>query len=57
VKTRPLAPAEAWNEGLAAKPRVARTAFSWERTSGPEDASFEPTPGPGDSEGGDLFSP
>jgi hypothetical protein len=49
--------AEAWNECLAAKPRVARTAFSWERTQGPEGVSFEPTPGPGDSEGGDLFSP
>ncbi len=49
--------AEAWNECLAAKPRVARTAFSWERAQGPAGASFESTPGPGDSEGGDLFSP
>jgi hypothetical protein len=49
--------ADAWKECLAAGPRVARTAFSWERVSEPEGVSFEPTPGPGDSEGGDLFSP
>jgi hypothetical protein len=49
--------AEAWNECLAEKPRVARAVFSWERVDGPEGVSFAPTPGPGDSEGGDLYSP
>lgn len=49
--------AEAWNDCLAGKPRVASTAFSWERTGGPEGVSYAPTPGPGDSEGGDLYSP
>jgi hypothetical protein len=49
--------AEAWSDCLAEKPRVARTAFSWERTQEPEGVSFAPTPGPGDSEGGDLYGP
>ena len=49
--------AEAWQECLAGSPRVAKTAFSWERADEPPDVSFAPTPGPGDSEGGDLFSP
>ena len=49
--------AEAWGECLAGPPRVARTAFSWQRVEGPEGVSFEPTPGPGDSEGGEIYSP
>jgi hypothetical protein len=49
--------AEAWSECIAEQPRVARTAFSWQRVEGPEGVSFEPTPGVGDSEGGDVYSP
>mgnify|MGYP006174122439 CR=1 FL=1 len=49
--------AEAWAECLAEKPRVARIAFSWQRVQGPEGVSFEPTPGPGASEGGDVYPP
>jgi hypothetical protein len=49
--------AEAWNDCLAGKPRVARTAFSWERTEEPEGVFFGLTPGPGDSDGGDLHAP
>lgn len=49
--------AEAWNECIAEKPRVARTAFSWQRVEGPEGVSFEPTPGAGDSEGGEVYPP
>jgi hypothetical protein len=49
--------AEAWQECLVERPRVAHTAFSWERGSSSVEISFEPTPGPGDSEGGDVFSP
>jgi hypothetical protein len=49
--------AEAWGECLAGGPRVARTAFFWQRVEGPDGVSFEPTPGPGDSEGGDLYPP
>ena len=49
--------AAAWQECFADRPRVARTTFSWQRVQTPRGVSFEPTPGPGDSEGGDLFSP
>src|SRR5688572_8842285 len=49
--------AAAWQECFADRPRIARTTFSWQRVQTPRGVSFEPTPGPGDSEGGDLFSP
>ena len=49
--------AEAWAECLAEKSRVAHTVFSWQRVEGPEGVSFEPTPGPGDSDGGELYAP
>jgi hypothetical protein len=49
--------AEAWGECLAGSPRVARTEFSWHRVEGRDGVSFEPTPGPGDSEGGEIYSP
>jgi hypothetical protein len=49
--------AEAWIECIAEQPRVARTEFSWQRVEGPEGVSFEPTPGVGDSEGGEVYPP
>ena len=49
--------AEAWQECMAERPRLASTAFSWVRTAEPEGVCFAPTPGPGDSEGGDVYSP
>jgi len=49
--------AKAWQECLAERPRVARTGYSWQRGNLSPEISFEPTPGPGDSEGGDVFSP
>ena len=49
--------AGAWQECLAGSPRIARKAFSWQRPSEPRGVSFAPTPGPGDSEGGDVYSP
>ena len=49
--------AEAWQECFAERPRVARTEFSWERSNSSPEISFAPTPGPGDSDGGDVFSP
>lgn len=49
--------ADAWRECLAGAPRVASEAFSWERVVTPEGVSFAPTPGPGDSEGGDVYPP
>ena len=33
------------------------TAFSWERGNPSPEISFDTTPGAGDSEGGDVFSP
>jgi hypothetical protein len=49
--------AAAWQECFADRPRVARSAFSWERAEALRGVSFEPTPGPGDSDGGDLYAP
>jgi hypothetical protein len=49
--------AAAWREVVDEKPRVARLAFSWERPEPAEDVFFEPTPGPGDSDGGDVYTP
>jgi hypothetical protein len=49
--------AEVWQECLAGPPRVARTAFAWTRAEEPDGVSFAPTPGPGDSDGGDVYVP
>jgi hypothetical protein len=49
--------AAAWQECFAERPRVARLAFAWERVETPNGVFFEPTPGPGDSDGGDLYTP
>jgi hypothetical protein len=51
------AAAEAWRECVAGEPRLAEDAYSWMRSDGPEGVSFAATPGPGDSEGGDLYPP
>jgi hypothetical protein len=49
--------AAAWREVMDGKPRVARLAFSWARPEPSDDVFYEPTPGPGDSDGGDLYPP
>ena len=49
--------AEGWTELVAGPPRLAEGAYSWERPHPPDTISFEPTPGPGDSEGGDVYEP
>lgn len=49
--------ATAWQELLAGPPRVAEDAYSWVQPQALDGTSFAPTPGPGDSEGGDLFEP
>jgi hypothetical protein len=49
--------AAAWQPLLANKPRKALTAYSWRLLKDRDALSFEPTPGPGDSEGGDLYTP
>lgn len=47
--------ASAWKDLVAGPPRLADDAYSWVRPHIPDDVSFEPTPGPGDSDGGDVF--
>jgi hypothetical protein len=53
--------AAAWKDLVAAAPRFAETAYRWRRPE-PEETlswalSWAPTPGPGDSDGGDIFAP
>jgi hypothetical protein len=55
--TRVWDAAIAWREYVAGPPRVAEEAYSWTRRRTPEGVSFESTPGPGDSEGGDVYPP
>jgi hypothetical protein len=47
--------ASAWKELVDGPPRLAEDAYSWVRPRASNDVSFEPTPGPGDSDGGDVF--
>jgi hypothetical protein len=42
---------------MAARALNPEIMFPWARLGIFEDLFFEPTPGPGDSEGGDVFSP
>jgi hypothetical protein len=51
------ASAAVWHEVVAGPPRIAKPFYAWVTVSGRDDLSFEPTPGPGDSEGGDIYSP
>jgi hypothetical protein len=45
----------AWGQHVAGAPRIADEAFSWGRAVLDEDLFYLPTPGPGYSEGGDIF--
>jgi len=47
--------ASAWKDIVEGPPLFAEDAYSWVRPHVPEDATFAPTPGPGNSDGGDLF--
>jgi len=47
--------AAAWKDLVSGPPRLADDAYSWLRAHVPDDVSFAATPGPGDSDGGDLF--
>lgn len=49
--------AATWGEHVASAPRIAEDAYSWAGVEDGEGLSFEATPGPGDSEGGDLYPP
>jgi hypothetical protein len=52
-----VATAAAWRQFVAGAPRVAEDSYSWARVEDGEGLSFESTPGPGDSEGGDVYPP
>ena len=47
--------ASAWKDIVEGPPRLAEDAYSWVRPFVLDDVSFEPTPGPGNSYGGDVF--
>jgi hypothetical protein len=47
--------ASAWGQHVAGAPRIAGEAFAWNRTQLDQDVFYLPTPGPGDSEGGDIY--
>jgi hypothetical protein len=47
--------AAAWREHIAGPPRIAEGVYSWVRPSGRDELSSLPTPGAGDSDGGDIF--
>jgi hypothetical protein len=47
--------AAAWREHLAGLPRLAESAYSWLRVEESDELSSLPTPGPGDSDGGDIY--
>jgi len=44
-----------WAEHVAGPPRAAAGVYSWARAETADELSFLPTPGPGDSDGGDIF--
>jgi hypothetical protein len=47
--------AAAWREHVAGVPRLAESAYSWLRVEESDELSSLPTPGPGDSDGGDIY--
>jgi len=46
-----------WSDLVAGPPRMAEDVYSWIRPHPSDSVSFAATPGPGDSEGGDVFAP
>jgi hypothetical protein len=51
------ASAAAWHDCVAGVPRIARPFYSWEAPVIEEAVFFTATPGPGDSDGGDVYPP
>jgi hypothetical protein len=49
--------AAGWTELVAGPPRLAEGIYSWARPHPPDETFFGSTPGPGDSDGGDVFEP
>jgi hypothetical protein len=46
-----------WSDLVAGPPRLAEDVYSWVRPVESEEVFFGSTPGPGDSEGGDVYAP
>jgi hypothetical protein len=44
-----------WREHLAGAPRIADSVYAWARSEDGDELSFLATPGPGDSDGGDIY--
>lgn len=53
----PWAGAAEWTEIVAGSPFIAPDAYAGSGQHEPTGVSYESTPGPGDSEGGDVFPP
>jgi hypothetical protein len=49
--------AQPWQDLVAGPPRIAEETFSWVRANATEYISSAASPGPGDSDGGDLYPP
>jgi hypothetical protein len=49
--------AAGWSDLVAGPPRLAEDVYLWVRPSRGEETFFAATPGPGDSEGGDVYAP
>ncbi len=57
-ETKVWASAAAWHDCIAGPPRTAKAFYSWAAPPKEEEnLFFDATPGPGDSEGGDIYSP
>jgi hypothetical protein len=48
---------EDWADLSAGPPRLGEGAYSWLFPNRTDEAFFTPTPGPGDSDGGDVYEP
>ena len=46
---------DAWRDHVAGPPRLAERVYSWASGAASDELSFLPTPGPGDSDGGDIY--
>jgi hypothetical protein len=53
----PSVAAGAWHQYVAGPPHVAEDAYSWASIEARDGLYFAATPGPGDSEGGDVYPP
>jgi hypothetical protein len=49
------AAAGAWREHVAGPPRIGEDVYTWSAGAAADGLSYLPTPGPGDSDGGDIF--